>query len=106
VNTGRTDTFAGTLGVHGIEAQLAVSRSGNLAVASWSDGSFMYINDTHKTNWTMVIGSGDGGAGWNDITYVTKTEAWVVYGPADMPAAYGQLYVTRDAGRHWALAKV
>jgi photosystem II stability/assembly factor-like uncharacterized protein len=106
VNTGKTDTYAGTMGVYGIQAQLAVSPSGNLAVASWSDGSFMYVNDSHAKRWTMVIGSGDGGAGWNDITYVTSTEAWVVYGPADMPADYGQLYVTRDAGRHWTLAKV
>jgi photosystem II stability/assembly factor-like uncharacterized protein len=106
VNTGKTDTFAGTMGPHGIQAQLAVSRSGNLAVASWSDGSFMYVNDTHSKGWTMVIGSGDGGAGWNDITYVTNTEAWVVYGPADTPAHYGQLYVTRDAGQHWTLAKL
>ncbi len=106
VNTGKTDTYAGTMGPFGIQSQLAVSRSGNLAVASWSDGSFMYVNDSHAKKWTMVIGSGDGGAGWNDITYVTNTEAWVVYGPASMAADYGQLYVTHDAGLHWTLAKV
>jgi photosystem II stability/assembly factor-like uncharacterized protein len=106
VDTGKTDTYAGTMGAYGIPAQLAVSPSGNLAVASWSDGSFMYVNDSHKQSWTMVIGSGDGGAGWNDITYVSNTVAWVVYGPACLPAAYGQLYVTRDAGLHWTLAKV
>jgi photosystem II stability/assembly factor-like uncharacterized protein len=94
------------MGLYGIQAQLAVSRSGNLAVASWSDGSFMYVNDGQAKKWTMVIGSGDGGAGWNDISYVTNTEAWVVYGPASMAADYGQLYVTRDAGLHWTLAKV
>jgi len=106
VDTGKTDTFAGQMGLYGIQAQLAASPSGNLAVASWSDGSFIYVNDTHQRAWTMVIGSGDGGAGWNDITYVTNTVAWVVYGPADMAADYGRLYVTSDAGLHWALAKV
>ena len=67
-NTGKTDTFAGQMGQFGIQAQLAASPSGNLAVASWSDGSFIYINDTHKKAWTMVEGIGDGGAGWNDIS--------------------------------------
>jgi hypothetical protein len=67
----------------------------------WSDGSFIYINDTHKTAWTMVEGIGDGGAGWNDISYVSNTQAWVVYGPADF-SGIGQLWATRDGGQHWA----
>ena len=99
-DTGKTDTYAGQTGLFGIQAQLAASPSGNLAVASWSDGSFIYVNDTHKKSWTMVEGIGDGGAGWNDITYVSNTTAWVVYGPADF-AGPGQLWVTRDAGHHW-----
>jgi photosystem II stability/assembly factor-like uncharacterized protein len=100
-NTGKTDTYAGQMGLFGIQAQLTVSPSGNLAVASWSDGSFIYINDTHKTAWTMAEGFGDGGAGWNDISYVSNTEAWVVYGPADF-SDIGQVWVTRDGGQHWA----
>jgi photosystem II stability/assembly factor-like uncharacterized protein len=99
-DTGRTDTFAGRMGLFGIQAQLAASPSGNLAVASSSDGSFIYINDTHGKTWTMVEGIGDGGAGWNDITYVSNTQAWVVYGPAGF-SGIGQLWVTRDAGKHW-----
>jgi hypothetical protein len=99
-DTGRTDTFAGRMGLFGIQAQLAASPSGNLAVASSSDGSFIYINDTHGKTWTMVEGIGDGGAGWNDITYVSNTRAWVVYGPAGF-SGIGQLWVTRDAGKHW-----
>ncbi len=104
-NTGTSDTYAGTMGLFGIQAQLAASPSGNLAVASASDGSFLYVNDTHKTAWTMVAGIGDGGAGWNDITYVTNTQAWVVYGPADF-SDIGQLWVTRDAGLHWSPVKL
>src|SRR5260370_17342543 len=88
------------MGLFGMQAELAASASGNLAVASSSDGSFIYINDTHKTAWTMVEGIGDGGAGWSDISYVTTTRAWVVYGPADF-SNIGQLWVTRDAGPHW-----
>ena len=104
-NTGKTDTFAGQTGVFGIQAQLAASPSGNLAVASWSDGSFIYINDTHKKAWTMVEGIGDGGAGWNDVAYVSNTAAWVVYGPADF-SGIGQLWATHDAGKHWAPVKL
>jgi len=103
-DTGKTDTYAGQMGLFGIQAQLAASPSGNLAVASTSNGSFVYINDTHKQAWTMVEGIGDGGAGWNDITYVTNSQAWVVYGPADF-GGIGQLWVTHDAGLHWSIAK-
>ena len=104
-DTGKTDTYAGTTGPHGIRALLAASPTGNLAVASWSDGSFMYVRTRLDPKWAMVIGSGDGGAGWNDLSYVTGTEAWVVYGPASLPG-HGQLYVTRDAGQHWARVKL
>ena len=104
-DTGKTDTFAGQMGPFGIQAQLAASPSGNLAVASWSDGSFIYINDTHKTSWTMVEGIGDGGAGWNDIAYASNSDAWVVYGPADF-TGIGQLWATHDAGKRWAPVKL
>jgi photosystem II stability/assembly factor-like uncharacterized protein len=105
-DTGKTDTYAGTMGPYGIQAELAVSPSGNLAVASWSDGSFIYINDSRGTTWDTVIASGDGGAGFNDITYVSNRVAWVVGAPASMFADYGKLLVSRDAGRHWAFAKL
>jgi hypothetical protein len=51
-----------------------------------------------------VIGRGDGGAGWNDLTYVTRSRAWVVYAPAAGTPGTGRVYVTRDAGRHWTAA--
>ena len=66
------DTFAGRTGLLGIAAELAASPSGNLAVASCSDGSFLYINDGHGEAWTpseqgrvrehIYLSAGDPGA--------------------------------------------
>lgn len=103
-NTGRTDTYAGATGPAGTESQLAASPSGNLAVTALSAGSFLYINDTHQQAWTLVKSIGVS-AGWNDITYVTNSRAWVVYGPADVRGV-GQLWTTHDAGLHWSIAKL
>jgi photosystem II stability/assembly factor-like uncharacterized protein len=104
-NAAKTYKYAGTTGVWGIQSQLAASRSGNLAVSSVSDGSFIYLNNTHGgTKWTMVWASSDGGAGWNDIQYVTNTEAWVVRGaPSWLLNGPGKLYVSHDAGKLWYL---
>jgi len=105
-NTGKKDTFAGTMSPWGIQAQLTASPSGNLAVAAWSIGSFIDINDTKGgTTWHQVIGSGDGGAGFNDITFVSNKVAWVVGSPASMFPAYGRLLKTTDTGRHWHFVK-
>jgi photosystem II stability/assembly factor-like uncharacterized protein len=54
----------------------------------------------------LSAGSRPSGAGcwarpWNDISYVTGTEAWVVYSPADFAPGLGELMVTRDGGRTW-----
>ena len=76
-----------------------------MAVASL--GSFLYINDTHGRAWTRVAAVSDGGGGevWNDLIYVTNTQAWVVYGPTDTTGP-GQLWDTHDAGRHGTIAKL
>ena len=76
-DTGRSSNYFGIMGQPGIQAELAVSPSGNLAVSSWSDGSFIYINDNNKMTWTMTVAYSDGGAGWNDIVYVAKKVAWI-----------------------------
>lgn len=105
-NNGKTDTYAGQLGLFGIQAQLAISPAGDLNVASYSIGTFMYINDSHRAKWYMVIGSGDGGVGWNDITYVSAKVAYVVYSPASLFPGLGLIYTTHDAGRHWVQFKL
>jgi photosystem II stability/assembly factor-like uncharacterized protein len=99
-DNGQTYRSAGSMGMLGIQAQLAASPSGNLAVATYSSGSFIYINDSGKT-WSMPVGFGDRGAGWNDIVYTTNKDAWVVYAPAGFFHGAGQLYVTHDAGLTW-----
>jgi photosystem II stability/assembly factor-like uncharacterized protein len=100
-DNGKTTTYAGQMALFGVAAELSVSPGGNLAVESWSDGSFIDINDTHGTTWHQVIGSGDGGAGFNDITYVSNKVVWVVGAPASMFADYGWLWKSTDAGRKW-----
>ncbi len=78
-DAGRTDRSAGPAGLYGIGAQLAASPAGDLAVASVSEGSYMYINDSRGTTWTEVIDQAEnGGVPWNDLSYVTGNEAWVI----------------------------
>jgi photosystem II stability/assembly factor-like uncharacterized protein len=103
-NTGKTYTFAGATPVAGATiqtTQLAASRSGNLAVTSSSGGSFIYINDSQKQAWTTAVNAGDGGRGWNDIVYVSRTKGWVIYSPAGFFHGLGRIFRTRDSGHHW-----
>jgi hypothetical protein len=101
-NTGRTAKFAGIMNLIGIQAELAISPAGNLAVATWSDGSFIDVNLSHGgTKWKMPIASGDGGAGFNDITYTGANTAWVVGSPVDMPIGIGALIRTTSNFRHY-----
>ncbi len=101
-DTGKKYVSAGTMGDSwGIEAGMTVSPTGNMAVASWSIGSFMWINVGRKTAWSMVIGLGDGGRGWNDPTYVSAKVAWVVYSPVDLFNGLGKVYRTTNSGESW-----
>jgi photosystem II stability/assembly factor-like uncharacterized protein len=102
-DTGKTYTYAGTMSAYGYQSELAASPSGNLAVASSSDGSFIYLNDSHKTAWTTQVAYSDGGRGWNDMVYLTNRDAWVVYSPVDYFSGIGKLYFTHDGGRTWYL---
>jgi hypothetical protein len=106
-DTGKTDASAGTMGDSwGIEAEMTVSPSGNIAVESWSIGTFTWINDGQKTTWSMPIGWSDGGRGWNDPTYVSGNVAWVVYSPVDLFHGLGKVYNTTNGGKTWNLATI
>lgn len=103
-DAGQKDVSAGTMGDSwGIEAEMAVSPTGNIAVESWSIGSFMWINDSQKTTWSMPIGWSDGGRGWNDPTYVSGNVAWVVYSPVELFHGLGKVYDTTNGGKTWTL---
>jgi hypothetical protein len=100
-NTGKTDTYAGTMPSAGtFTIALAASPSGHLAAQAASGGSFIYINNT-RTTWHTSVFLHDGGRGWNDILYLTDKVGWVVYSPAAFFHGSGKLYTTRDAGLHW-----
>ncbi len=73
-------------------------------MAAWTNGSWMYLNSGHKKHWQMVLGLGDGGAGFGDLAFVTPAIAWAVYGPVNLFSAdFGRLHVTSDGGKHWQL---
>lgn len=107
-DTGKKDTSAGAPPGPGDTPQLAASPSGNLAVSAAFAASYIFVNDTGKTSWSQPVNEADGGAGWNDIVYVSDHEAWVVYDPAQDPCscAVGEVFVTRDSGQHWTLVQL
>jgi hypothetical protein len=105
VNTGRTDTSAGTTPLLGTGADLAASPAGNLVVGAWSSGTFLYLNDSHQATWSTPLRRMDGGAGLNGLAFTTSKVAWAVYGPVTFFAGnLGSVLVTRDGGQHWAKA--
>jgi len=106
VNTGKTDTSAGTTSAPGINAELAASPSGNLLVGAWAAGSVIYLNDSHNTTWStaLILAAGPG---FNNLQFVSSKVAWVVWEPVTLNSAdQGEVYVTRDGGQHWSLAAI
>lgn len=105
-DTGEHDTSLGSPGMGGDVGDLAVSPNGDMAVASVSAASLMYINDTRGTTWTRTVNKGDGGLGFNDIVYRNVHQVWVVYAPAENFVSVGQLWESPDNGRHWVVASL
>ena len=106
VNTGKTDTSAGTTSAPGISAELAASHSGNLLVGAWAAGSVIYLNDSHKTKWStaLILGAGPG---FNNLQFVSSKVAWAVWEPVTLGSGdLGKVYVTRDGGQHWSQATI
>jgi hypothetical protein len=108
-NNGKTDHFDGQLTspviapfAWGIQSQLAVSPTGNLAVAASSDGTFMYIKASGMKNWKMLFGWGEvASPGWNDLAWVSGSQAWAVYSPVQMPVPLGELFHATKAFAHY-----
>ena len=98
----RTFTAAGITPEWGILSDLAATRGGTLAVASTSSGSWVYLNDTGADAWTTSVEQGDGGAGWNDLTFTSEDVGWVVYSPVAGYPGEGRLLRTADGGRTWS----
>ena len=106
-DTGFSDVYAGMTGPLGISAELAASTSGELAVAAWSDGSFIYHGTGPAKPWPMVLGLADDGMGFNDLAFVSSQVAWAVHGPVSVLADFaGDLCVTRDGGVRWTIVKL
>jgi hypothetical protein len=101
-DTALTTTSAGTLPLLGIISQLAAAPDGTLVVASYSIGSWIYRNAGGET-WTTSEDLGDGGLGWNDVTFTSGQVALVVHGPASCcgGAGPGELWKSGDGGTGW-----
>jgi photosystem II stability/assembly factor-like uncharacterized protein len=101
-DTGLTTSDAGTLNQYGIISQLTASPNGTLLVSSYSIGSWIYRNAGGQ-NWTTPEDLGDGGIGWNDITFTTDQLAFVVHGPAGCCGGHGigEIWKSTDGGVTW-----
>jgi photosystem II stability/assembly factor-like uncharacterized protein len=88
----------------GIQAELAVSATGDLIIASASSGDWIYLKPG-RSPWTTALTLADGGLGWNDPVFSSTSTAWVVNGPAGFTGS-GKVYVSHDGGRKWSVAKL
>lgn len=106
-DTGRTSADAGDADRPGYTSMLAASKGGTLVIASWSDGSFMYVRPAGTDTWQHGPAIADGGLGWHDLVVVNDRAGWVVYSPLDLHDGVGRLMVTRDGGitRHGVKAE-
>lgn len=102
-DTGLTTKGAGKLPLLGIMTQMAAAPNGTLAVASYSIGSWIYLNQGGKT-WTTQEDLGDGGQGWNDIMFVSNSTGFVIHSPVFCCGDHGvgELWETQDGGLTWS----
>ncbi len=104
---GATTRAVGALPEEGTTADLAVSTSGALVLASVGEQSYLFADPGRAKNWTTVVNRTDGGLGWNDIVYSSASTAWVVYAPYEESSAQiGQLWRSPDGGDHWEVANL
>jgi hypothetical protein len=102
-DNGQTTSPAGMLPLYGIISQLAAAPDGTLVVASYSIGSWIYRNAGGRT-WTTSSDLGDGGQGWNDVTFTTNQQGFVIHGPAACCGGHGpgELWDSTDGGLTWS----
>ena len=100
-DTAQTFTPAGGMANLGIISGLATTPDGStLVVPSYSIGSWIYRSTDDRT-WTAPVDLGDGGMGWNDMTFTTDRVGYVVHGPSSSPWLPGELWRTTDGGATW-----
>jgi hypothetical protein len=106
-DTAQTTSSAGALPLYGIVSQLAAAPDGTLLVASSSIGSWIYRNAGGET-WTTSEDLGDGGLGWNDVTFTTDNVGLVIHGPAFCCGnnGPGELWKSQDGGTTWRQSEV
>jgi photosystem II stability/assembly factor-like uncharacterized protein len=106
-DTALTTSSAGTLPLYGIISHLAAAPDGTLVVSSYSIGSWIYRNAGGET-WTTSEDLGDGGLGWNDVTFTTDQTAFVIHGPAFCCGdnGTGELWKSGDGGTTWRQTQV
>jgi hypothetical protein len=104
-DNGLTTKSAGVLPEYGITSQLAAAPDGTLVVATYSIGTWIYRNSVGQT-WTTSVDLGDGGIGWNDVSFTTNLIGFVVHGPATCCGGFGpgELWETVDGGLTWGPA--
>jgi hypothetical protein len=106
-DAGQTTTPGGSMGIYGIETQLAAAPNGTAVAASYSIGTWIYRNGPGDgQHWTTQLDLGDGGMGWNDVLFTSNEVGWVIHGPAAICCLghSGQLWKTTDGGLTWGPA--
>jgi photosystem II stability/assembly factor-like uncharacterized protein len=98
----QTTQDAGILSEWGITSQLTGRPNGTIVLSSYSIGSWIYLNTGGQT-WSTSVDFGDGGQGWNDVTFTTASVGFVVHGPAACCGDHGpgELWTTQDGGVTW-----
>jgi photosystem II stability/assembly factor-like uncharacterized protein len=98
---GATWTLAGHPPTGGDGGYLSAPGAGQLTIASASAASWLYYSPDNGKTWRTVVTEDDGGQGWNDLGFTTRSDGVVVHGHPVYGDMRGQLLLTRDGGLTW-----